>query len=453
MSIARLTLLIFVVGACSSTSGSNPPTGDYGGGARGAQGGGTGVQAGGDSGGTGSSAGGTGTSPEPSGGGSSGQGTGASTSGGSSSGGANSQPTGGASGSSTTGGSGGACVDVSASTTPLPAVLEFQIDITNSMTRTTPTTGGVSKWVATQNALKNALPQLPQDWLVGISFFNKPANVCYTGTQAVDIAPLSQNLSSIISAINGIQLDNTPTWTPTLKAWQFAYDYVTNQWPARAQYARNDKYIIFLTDGIPTVDNDGCTIGTSCTNACISQAEYDTAVSTIAATGTAQARTYFIGVPGSEEQQGAPYNPRVMLSRMAIAGGTAPAGCTPDTAAAGNYCHLDLTSNADFATALAQAIKAIGQQVISCTYKVPPPPDGRLIDPKKIAITYTTGAGVVRELKRASDSACNDGQWYVSAVDGSGVPTDLSLCPDSCDTVTGDPGASVLVTFACNERL
>jgi acetylornithine deacetylase/succinyl-diaminopimelate desuccinylase-like protein len=128
-------------------------------------------------------------------------------------------------------------------------------------------------------------------------------------------------------------------------------------------------------------------------------------------------------------------------------------GCTAETAAAGNYCHVDLTTNANFATALAQAIQAIAKQVISCTYQVPPPPDGRLIDPLKIAITYTTGSGEVRELRRASNSGCTDGQWYVSAVDGTGVPTDLALCPDSCDAVSGDSGASVLVTFACNERL
>jgi hypothetical protein len=453
MPTARFALVICFLGACSSSSGSNPPTsGANNGAANGSLGGGSSGQTGGDS-------GGTGASPGSSGGGSSGQGTGASTSGGtsSSSGGTNGQPTGGSSGVSgaaPTGGSGGSCVDVSASATPRPAVLEFQIDTTNSMTRTTTTTGGATKWVATQNALKAALPSLPQEWLVGISFFNKPANVCYTGTQAVDIAPLSQNLNAIISAINGITLDpNTSTWTPTFKAWQFAYDYLTTQWPARAQYARNDKYIIFLTDGIPTVERTGCTVGTSCPNACVSQDEYDYAVNTIAATGVTQARSYFIGVPGSEEQQGAPYDPRVMLSRLAIAGGTAPAGCTEQTAAAGNYCHIDLTGNANFATALAQAIQAIAQQVISCTYKVPPPPDGRIIDPLKIAITYTTGGGQARDLRRATDSSCTDGQWYVSAVDASGTPTDLALCADSCDTVSGDSGASVLVTFACNERL
>ncbi len=302
-----------------------------------------------------------------------------------------------------------------------PPVIMFQIDITNSMTDTTPTTGNQSKWQATQSALEAVLPQLPQDWVVGMTFFNKPApqnGGCYDGTQfpLVAPAPLSQNLTAIDNAINGITLQaSVATWTPTLNAWQYAFTYITGNWPNSGQYASSNKYIVFMTDGVPTVNRDGCTSGNSCPDACVSLSEYDYFIQTIASTGVPSGiETFFIGVPGSEDAQGAPYDPRQMLSQLAYAGGTAPAGSTQASCAAataGNYCHIDLTASSDFSSALENAVQyTVGNSVTkSCVFTVPTPPSNEYyVDLAHTTVTYTSSAGS-QTLQAASSSACTDG--------------------------------------------
>ena len=352
---------------------------------------------------------------------------------------------------------GGSCTVKSVRATLTPPAIEFQVDITNSMTQTTPTTGGQSKWAATQAALNAVLPKLDPNWLVGFTFFNKPGpqdTGCYAGQQSVDIAPLGSNLAAISSAIAGINLDpNVSTWTPTLNAWQFAFDYITGLWPERAQYTGSNKYIVFMTDGVPTVNRNGCTTGNSCTGRCIDQAEYDYFVSVIQGAGVPNGiKTFFIGVPGSETAQGAPYDPRVMLSEMAIAGGTAPANCTAATAAAGQYCHIDLTQATDFATALASAIQyTVGDLVKpQCDFDIPKPSDAATY----INLSYTTvdfvpaeGAAAQR-LERAPDSTCTTGQYYYNDPD---KPTQLKLCPTMCDQLGATTSGSVQINFECSK--
>jgi hypothetical protein len=352
-------------------------------------------------------------------------------------------------------GTGGSCTVKSVRAQLTPPVIEFQVDITNSMTKKTATTGSLNKWQATQQALNSVLPKLDQNWLVGITFFNKPGpqdTGCYKGEQRIDIAPLTTNLASITSAINGISLDpNTDTWTPTLNAWQFAFDYVTGQWPARGQYASSNKYIVFMTDGVPTVNRDGCKTGSSCTSRCIAQSEYDFFVSVVEGAGVPNGvKTFFIGVPGSEEAQGAPYDPRAMLSQMAIAGGTAPAGCTAASAAAGQYCHIDLTQAADFTSALANAIEyTVGAQVKpQCDFDIPKPSDSATY----IDLGYTTvdflssDAAQPQRLVRATDANCADGQYYFNDPN---KPTQLKLCPTMCDQLGQTTSGSVQVNFEC----
>ena len=341
-----------------------------------------------------------------------------------------------------------------------PPVIMFQIDITNSMTNVTPTTGNQSKWQATQAALEAVLPELPQDWVVGMTFFNKPApqnGGCYDGTQFPLVVPaaLSQNLTAINAAINGITLQaSVATWTPTLNAWQYAFNYITGTWPNSDQYATSHKYIVFMTDGVPTVNRDGCTSGNSCPDACVSQSEYDYFVQTITDTTAASngAETFFIGVPGSDEAQGAPYDPRDMLSELAFAGGTAPAGSTAASCAAatpGNYCHIDLTTTADFSSALESAIKyTVGNSVTkSCVFNVPTPPaDKYFVDLAHTEVDYISSAGT-QKLQAASSSDCTDGDFYTDSPTNA---TTLTLCPTMCTQLNADASAQVTVTFACS---
>jgi hypothetical protein len=213
---------------------------------------------------------------------------------------------------------------------------------------------------------------------------------------------------------------------------------------------------VLITDNVPTVTNDGCTVQNP-----ITQAEYDSLIAQVQGNGlggTPQVKTYVVGVLGSEDPQGATYDPMYELSLLAIAGGTGAAGCTPvsgvpsDTTVnpRGTYCHFDLTSNPDFATGLQTALEAISRGQISCTYTVPEAPtDGRVFDLRNITITYTPSNGSPSDLVKADNSSGAGGQWYVSATDLNQNPTELQLCPDTCAAARGDPGSQIEVTFTC----
>jgi len=100
-------------------------------------------------------------------------------------------------------------------------------------------------------------------------------------------------------------------------------------------YELSPKYIVLITDGVPTIDRDGRTIHGNG----ISQAEGGAA---------AGIKTFVMGVVGSDNPQGAPYDPLYMLSKLAVAGGTSASGCVPSSGVPeassvnprGTYCHL-----------------------------------------------------------------------------------------------------------------
>ncbi len=443
MSVGRLGVAVGVLAlafGCSSDDGDK--TGNDGaaasGNGTGASGDGTGVGGlGSDIGGGGSSADGSGT------------GTGATGDG-------SAAATGGA-GSGMGGflGGAGTCESISSQGQLVPPVLEFVVDITGSMDDDAypGTNNSATKWEEMQRVLPDAIGSLPSEWAVGITFYNFSMTArdgCFAGEQAVDIAPLDAGqVSNIDSAI---QSQRPQDYTPTMAAWRFGLAQL-EAWNAPAAYAQSPRYIVLITDGVPTVTNDGCEVDNP-----ISQSEYDALVSNVAAEGAAaNVQTFVVGVLGSEDPQGATYDPIYMLSQLAIAGGTEqPPGCVPTSGTVnrnsvsprGTYCHFDMTSNPDFAGGLTIALGSIASQVESCSYTVPTPAAGLIIDPNGIAVTLYSGGGAATLLNRASSAACADGDWYVSA-ETSGFPTQIDLCPGTCDLTLNDPNTAVEITFTC----
>jgi hypothetical protein len=355
----------------------------------------------------------------------------------------------------------------------VPPVLEFVVDITTSMTFTyAPSTHGASKWEATEQALSQAFASMPPNWAVGLMYFSKPSSSgCWSGQQAVPIAPLTaQQVTSINSSLVGV----TPRGlTPTLAAWRFALNQLTS-WTAPTEYAKSPRYIVLITDGVPTVNRDACTTGTGM-NSCITQTEYDYFIQAITSETQASGgvKTFVIAVPGADDPQGATYDPLYQLSLFAAAGQTAPVGCTPSMgtvapcydsenardstclATRGNYCCYDMTLAPDFVTALTATLATISTRVVSCSYEVPPPPSGfALVDPNAVIVQFTPSGGTPRDLTRApGDSCAAGGQWYYSEFDATGAPTRLDFCPNTCDTAKNDPNATVQIQFTCLAQL
>jgi hypothetical protein len=351
------------------------------------------------------------------------------------------------------------CAVFSSDAEPPARVLFFAIDATGSMNDvpTSGSTNGQSKWAVLRSVWPQLIAGLPSSWAVGMMEWSCPGcpTTAYEPSTLVPIAPLDGTQVAALSTA----LTTTPLggYTPTEAAYVYALTQVQN-WNAPAGYAASPRYIVLVTDGVPTVNRDGVTLGGAPQNAITAQ-EYSHLIATVGAqTATTGVETFVVGVPGSEDPQGALYDPMYDLSLMAQAGGTAIANSTPVSGTSngtvvdprGTYCHYDLTQG-DFATNVQQALKRIKAELTGCTYPFPQPPAGFVtVNTQAIRLIYKQGGTTDIVLAEAPQDDCAyGGQWYFSGSDANGLPTDINLCPDTCTTVRSDLDASVEVKATC----
>jgi hypothetical protein len=339
----------------------------------------------------------------------------------------------------------GACEGWQAEPEGGPAVVEFVLDTTNSMAEETPSTGGQTKWQVMQDVLPDALAGLPESWAIGLTFYCGGGNGnCYQPQQHVPIALHDATQQAALA--DAIRARGNCIYTPSQAAWTFGLNTVLN--------TNGSHYIVLVTDGVPTVNSDGCTLGSG--NTSISQAEYDSFIATVrqqtAGTGV---KTFVVGVPGSEDPQGAPYDPMYELSLLAEAGGTAIAGCTSASGTSngnqvnprGTYCHYDMTQAADFATGLASTISTIAGGIVACDYTVPTPQDpNQVINPNKVNMVYTdmAGNGTWYLILPNNDPNCDRGWQYTDA-----TKTKIHICSITCQEVQANPAARITLMFGC----
>ena len=94
------------------------------------------------------------------------------------------------------------------------------------------------------------------------------------------------------------------------------------------------------------------------------------------------------------------------------------------------------------------ALKAIQNAVLGCTYNMPAPTDGGVVDPNQVAIEYLpNGQEPGQSLtKVANAAACAPGSWYY---DTSTSPWTIQLCPALCTVVQADSHAKVSILLGC----
>lgn len=277
-----------------------------------------------------------------------------------------------------------ACETTSAFADPLPATLLFQVDTSGSMNcrasdhscaagPTTPPPD--SRYNVFLDVLEPALAALPDSTLVGAMHYPVTFS-CARDEMLTDIGPIATTRGPMMSALSAI---NPEGITPTRDAVVYALGRL------RARSDEEARHLVLATDGAATVCL-GC--DASCAPDRLDNDELIEDVHRAAEQDGI--RTFVIGVPGSSS-----YRP--VLSKMAIAGGTARAGCSESGP---NYCHYDLTDPAlDFATALAAALEEIGEAVLSCEYTIPPNPDGTF-DPMKVNVRVTDESGETTTIPR-----------------------------------------------------
>ncbi len=171
--------------------------------------------------------------------------------------------------------------------------------------------------------------------------------------------------------------------------------------------------------------------------------------------------TFIVGLPGSDSNGAMmggfatpPYQMKLALSTYAVSGspGTVPADCdqaatfTQGGAAPAVPCHLDLTTGAFDGQVLADAIKQIRGQALGCTYDLPPPPPGEIINPDKVNVSLTLEMATSTLPRRSdvSDTCETDGCWDYTDADT------LELLGKACTDVTTASNAKVEIVVGCD---
>jgi hypothetical protein len=134
---------------------------------------------------------------------------------------------------------------------------------------------------------------------------------------------------------------------------------------------------------------------------------------------------------------------RPWLSRAAALGGTARGGCTTDGP---NFCHIDLSQDADFAVALNAALARILGQIVSCSFEIPPAPGGQTINLSQVNVIHTSGSGSAELIGRNDDPSCTEG-WQMDAQGR------VTLCESTCNAVRSDPAGTVELLFGCDTQV
>lgn len=320
----------------------------------------------------------------------------------------------------------------------LPAVLELVVDVSGSMERQAPGNNG-SKWAVTREALSNAIDELGAAVAVGVLYYPnrttsesdeaRDVDACVNTDELVPIAPLGAPDSPARENLQqSLRQANTGSGTPTHDAYQYALDNGMRVYESSAS-----KFMLLITDGQPTF-LQSC-IGTGNVDDPVDEQPIVDAIAAAAADGI---RTFVIGSPGSEENVSTGDDARPWLSEAATAGGTAAPGCSHDGP---NFCHMDMTQEPDFAAALAQGLGEIAGQINTCTYAIPPAPQGEEIDLSKVNLIVTSG-GESQLVLPDDMGSCSEG-WQLNA------EQQIVLCEDTCARVQADGGARVQLLFGC----
>lgn len=290
-------------------------------------------------------------------------------------------------------GFGEVCEVASAVAEPLPATLMFQVDTSGSMNCPANDRGCVvadptpapddSRWDVFRIRLLEALDALPDATRVGFMRYPRPGGGCPSTTPEVAIEALTSARAAFAEVLAGLAPSGT---TPT-------HDAVMNAFGVLRADGGERRSTILATDGAATV----CL---GCDGWCELGPDNERMIRNIEAAASEGIATYVIGVPGSQSF-------RSVLSRMALAGGTAPGGCS---SSGPSYCHYDLTDPAiDLASGLRDALASIGESAIRCEYEIPDNPEGTF-DETRVNVVLTGDDGTRESLRR--DRARRDGWDY-----------------------------------------
>lgn len=338
------------------------------------------------------------------------------------------------------------------------AVIEYVIDTSGSMFQDAADPSdpnSQTKWQVFSQTLPSTFEAMPEGFAVGALYYGAQQNRCYAASRSdVPIAMVSPTqLTALSRSVTSVQNNG---WTPTYQAWEQGVKNVTSWVPGPndpASMATANRFIVLITDVVPTVgQSPNCTSMQSG----ISLQEYEAELALVQQrTQSTGVRTFVVGVVGSNDPQGADFDPLYMLSRWAVIGGTErPAGCQPvsgtpqqsDVDPRGTYCHYDLSTSTNLGAELASTLQAIASSVLSCTYRVPTPPPNMTIDPNKTILVYKDGATGEQSIVLQNTSGTCDKGWHFT----DGTNSQIEVCPATCEAIQGNKQSTMDLIFGCD---
>ncbi len=177
--------------------------------------------------------------------------------------------------------------------------------------------------------------------------------------------------------------------------------------------------VLLVTDGAP----QGPTQCSGGVNAEDVQVIANVAHTAYASTGGhPSVTTFVVGLPGVDQ---------TFANQVAAAGGSTSAVLATSPT----------NVQAQFAAALAQVRGA----ALPCTFVLPDKVSQGTIAYDRVNVVYTHGDGVTRE-PQAQVSDCSSAGWRY---DDAAHPTEIVLCPDLCDAVHHDLGATIDIALGC----
>jgi hypothetical protein len=85
---------------------------------------------------------------------------------------------------------------------------------------------------------------------------------------------------------------------------------------------------------------------------------------------------------------------------------------------------------------------------LPCQWKIPPTPAGQQFDPQKVNVRFTPKGGSPQDFGYVAQADCSraSNAWYF---DNPNQPTQVFVCPTTCDMLKASAGAEVDVSFGC----
>jgi len=204
--------------------------------------------------------------------------------------------------------------------------------------------GTTSKWSITTAALASYLPMVEGSVNLGLKLFASGSNSCNVSTTA-EIPPRANNAAAINTLLMTTRAGSS---TPTTAAVTNAAGYL------KTLTDTNPKFILLVTDGIPTCGKDMCAAGVNTGGGSMTQCDDANAIAAVKAVHDMGISTFVLGV-GTSSSPG-----DGTLSQMAMNGGF-PRAATPA------YYPIDKPDD------LTAAFMAVTGMASKCFFTVSPP--------------------------------------------------------------------------------